>query len=41
MRWVYKIPDTKGFITKPEFNKLIKISIDEKMKEAAQILAKK
>ena len=34
-----KIPDTTGFITTPEFNRLTKISCDVEIKEAAKGLA--
>ena len=36
-----KVPDTTGFITTPEFNRLTKISFVAKMKQAAKILASK
>ena len=36
-----KVPDTTGFITTPEFNRLTKISFGAKMKQAAKILVSK
>ena len=36
-----KISDTTGFLTTSEFNRLIKINFDTRMKEAAKNLASK
>ena len=36
-----KIPDTTGFITTPEFNRLAKINFDARTKQAAKSLASK
>ena len=33
-----KVPDTTGFITTPEFNRLRKITFDAKMKEETKSL---
>ena len=39
--WESILSDTTSFITTPEFNRFTKISVDELMKEAANILVSK